>query len=284
MRRPPLGLIGVGLMGTALAERFRSARMGVLGCDVNPSRRRTLERLGGRWASDPEVVFDACRRVVLSLPEGETVNRVLSEFPPRRGTIVIDTSTGDPRRSAILGRRLARRGVKYLDATVSGSSRVVKAGNATVMAGGPPAAFRRCADIFGAFAKRAFLVGPCGAGSRMKLVHNLVLGLNRAALAEGLGFARRLGLGPDTVLKVLLEGAAYSKAMEAKGQKMVRRKFSPEARLSQHLKDVKLILIEGRRSRAELPLSRVHRQLLERVARKGHGDADNSAVILAFEH
>ena len=278
MPRPPVGLVGVGLMGTALAERFRRARLRVLGFDLKPSRRRGLE-----WAPDAATVFATCRRVVLSLPDGKAVDALLGKTPPRRGTIVVDTSTGDPRRAAAIGRRLARRGVPYLDATVSGSSRVVKRGEAIVMAGGRATAFLKCRDLFNAFSRKTFLVGPCGAGSRMKLVHNLVLGLNRAALAEGLGYARRQGLDPGKALEVLLESAAYSRAMEAKGWKMIRRRFAVEARLSQHLKDVKLILDEGRRTHAVLPLSKAHRGLLEMAVRRGHGASDNSAIILAFE-
>jgi 3-hydroxyisobutyrate dehydrogenase-like beta-hydroxyacid dehydrogenase len=112
---------------------------------------------------------------------------------------------------------------------------------------------------------------------------NLVLGLNRAALAEGLTFARSLGLDPGLTLAVLREGAAYSRAMDAKGPKMIAGDFTPQARLSQHLKDVRLILAEARRAGAATPLSDVHRALLEAAEAAGYGEADNSAVIRAYE-
>jgi 3-hydroxyisobutyrate dehydrogenase-like beta-hydroxyacid dehydrogenase len=117
----------------------------------------------------------------------------------------------------------------------------------------------------------------------MKLVVNLVLGLNRAALAEGLAFARACGLDPGEALRVLRAGAAYSQVMDAKGRKMVDHDFRPQARVAQHLKDVRLILAEAERAGAAVPLSELHRQLLERVVAAGLGDADNAAVIRAFE-
>src|SRR5262249_5035308 len=115
------------------------------------------------------------------------------------------------------------------------------------------------------------------------LVVNLVLGLNRAVLAEGLSFARACGIAPAEALAVLKASAAYSRAMDAKGEKMLNEDFSPEARLSQHLKDVRLILASAAARAAPVPLSEVHRQLLEKAEGAGYGDADNSAVIKAFE-
>jgi 3-hydroxyisobutyrate dehydrogenase-like beta-hydroxyacid dehydrogenase len=121
-----------------------------------------------------------------------------------------------------------------------------------------------------------------GTASRFKLVHNLVLGLNRAVLAEGLSFAKVLGFDPERVLEILKETPACSKVMESKGRKMVSGDRAPQARLSQHLKDVRLIVAAAEQRGLPIPLSRVHQQLLERAERLGFGDADNSAVIEAY--
>ena len=118
----------------------------------------------------------------------------------------------------------------------------------------------------------------------MKLVLNLVLGLNRAVLAEGLSFARSSGIDPALALEILKAGPAYSKAMDVKGQKMLSEDFTPEARLSQHLKDVRLILDQARQQGRMLPLSEVHRTLLEKAETAGYGAADNSAIVKAFEY
>ena len=116
----------------------------------------------------------------------------------------------------------------------------------------------------------------------MKLLTNLVLGLNRAALAEGLAFAETIGLSQETALDVLMKTMAYSRIMDTKGQKMVERDFATQAKLSQHLKDVRLIFEAAEAGGRELPLSAAHRQLLAEAEARGFGEADNSAVIEAY--
>jgi 3-hydroxyisobutyrate dehydrogenase-like beta-hydroxyacid dehydrogenase len=101
-------------------------------------------------------------------------------------------------------------------------------------------------------------------------------------LAEGLAFAKRTGVSQKVALQILKAGAAYSRVMDTKGAKMLARDFAPQARLSQHLKDVRLILKLGRQRGAKLPLSSVHQRLLAALARHGFADADNSAIIEAF--
>jgi 3-hydroxyisobutyrate dehydrogenase-like beta-hydroxyacid dehydrogenase len=256
----------------------------VLGYDVDPAKRDALAELGGVPADEAAAVFPQCERVVLSLPDSHVVARVLVGVSDvlRDGQVIVDTSTGDPADAAAQGERLARRGIEYLDATISGNSDQVRAGDVTVMAGGTSAAFERCRDLFHLCAHRSFHVGPVGSGSTMKLVTNLVLGLNRAVLAEGLAFARALGLDLAQVLSVLRNSKAYSAIMDAKGEKMVAGDFRPQAKLSQHLKDVRLILEAGAEAGAKLPFSDVHAKLLETVQAAGNGDLDNSAVIQAF--
>ena len=115
----------------------------------------------------------------------------------------------------------------------------------------------------------------------MKLVSNLVLGLNRAALAEGLAFAETLGLDQHGVLSVLQASAAYSRQMDTKGLKMIARNFVAQAKLSQHLKDVRLILEAAASHGLKLQLTDAHRQLLERAEAMDLGELDNSAIIQA---
>jgi 3-hydroxyisobutyrate dehydrogenase-like beta-hydroxyacid dehydrogenase len=284
MSAETIGLVGVGLLGTALAERFLGAGFAVLGFDVSPARCDCLAKLGGRPAASASEIARCCSRLVLSLPSTPIVESVLEELAPHMhaGMYLVDTTTGDPERTALLGAELGRRGTHYLDATISGSSEQVRAGESVVMVGGEPASSERCADLFACFAREWFHVGPWGSGARMKLVVNLVLGLNRAALAEGLSLARACGLDLPETLRALRAGAAYSQVMDTKGPKMIAGEFQPQARLSQHLKDVRLILAEAERVGALVPLSRLHRALLESVEAGGWGEEDNSAVIRAF--
>jgi 3-hydroxyisobutyrate dehydrogenase-like beta-hydroxyacid dehydrogenase len=282
----PVGLIGLGLMGMALAERLRRGGLEVWGHDLDPSRNELLERAGGKPASSAADVASACGRILLSLPDSDVVEAVLADMAPGLvpERIVLDTSTGDPERAAATGRRLAERGIGYLDATISGSSQQVREGQAVVLAGGPADAFDQCQDLFRLVARRWFYLGPWGRGSQMKLVSNLVLGLNRAALAEGLWLGQALGLDAQTVLTVLRDSMAYSRIMDTKGEKMIRGDFEPQARLSQHHKDVRLMLQAAARTGTDLPLTQAHARLLELAENAGYGAQDNSAIIRAFEH
>lgn len=279
-----VGMIGVGLVGTAIAERLIAAGHRVLGHDVSPEQLENLARLGGNIASGPGDVFAVCERVILSLPTSAIVMDVIhaSGTHLRRGGLVIDTTTGAPEDALACARVLDEAGLDYMDATVGGSSQQVRTREAIFICGGSPEAVARAMDILDLCAKQTFHVGPAASGARMKLVLNLVLGLNRAVLAEGLEFARASGIDPYAALEILKSGPAYSRAMDTKGRRMLDQAFEPEARLSQHLKDVRLILDSGARMGAWLPLSQLHRDLLESAEANGFGALDNSAIIKAW--
>lgn len=279
-----IGIIGLGLVGTAIAQRLLGRRASVVGFDLADLRREGLELAGGRAVDSALAVAAECDLVVLSLPNSDIVSGVLDELEPalRSGMTIVDTTTGDPLAAEAAGARLDKFGVRYLDATIVGSSAQVSDGQVVVMVGGEAAALDAARDVLEAFASQIFHVGPWGAGSRMKLVVNLVLGLQRAVLAEGLTLARALGIDPQRALDVLRASAAYSRVMDTKGPKMLAEDFTPQARLAQHLKDVKLMLAVAERTGTELPLSLLHRELLERVVAAGDGELDNSAIIRAF--
>jgi 3-hydroxyisobutyrate dehydrogenase-like beta-hydroxyacid dehydrogenase len=150
------------------------------------------------------------------------------------------------------------------------------------MLGGDESSRSRAERIVRTFAGQVVHVGPLGDASRMKLAVNLVLGLNRAVLAEGLAFAEAIGLDPRQALDVFRAGAAYSRVMDTKGEKMIRRDFTPEARLAQHHKDVLLILEQAAKSGMDLPLTEAHRGLLAAAGYAGHDACDNSAIIAAY--
>jgi 3-hydroxyisobutyrate dehydrogenase-like beta-hydroxyacid dehydrogenase len=195
------------------------------------------------------------------------------------GLIILDTTTGEPTQTANLGARLAAQGVRYLDAPISGSSEQTRRGEATVIVGGDRRAFEACADLWPVMGAKVFHVGACGSAAKMKLISNLVLGLNRAALAEGLAFAEAVGVSPAAALEVMAGSNAYSRAMDTKGRKMVERDFAVQARLSQHLKDVRLMIAAAKAVGLKLPLTDTHRRLMEQAEAAGLGDVDNSAII-----
>lgn len=280
-QRPDLqriGVIGLGLMGTALTERLLAHGCRVVVWNRTRAKADPLLALGAEWSDNP---LATCSRVIISLYTTEVVEAVLHELGAglHAGQILIDTTTGEPGQTAALGARLAARGIRYLDAPISGSSEQTRRGEATVIVGGDKESFEACADLWGMLGARVFHVGPCGSAARMKLISNLVLGLNRAALAEGLVFAEALGVPPAAALEVLAGSNAYSRAMDTKGRKMVQRDFSVQARLSQHLKDVRLMLDAAAKAGLSLPLTETHRLLMERAEASGLGELDNCAVI-----
>lgn len=284
-RESPRGFIGLGLLGAALAERALEAGFNVVGYDVDAAKVAALQPRGLEAAATSRAVFERCRRVVLVLPHDGVSRDVLTAAADQltKDHTVVDCTTGDADAAVELGALVAAKGAAYLDATVSGSSVEARNGRALFMVGGTDDGFNRCRDLFAAFGGRAMHVGPIGAGAKMKLVTNLVLGLNRAALAEGLVLANALNLDAERALEVLQASAAYSKAMDAKGLKMIRGDFTPQARLSQHLKDVCLMLAAAERADKQLPLSETHHKLLELAESLGLGDADNSAIVRAVE-
>jgi 3-hydroxyisobutyrate dehydrogenase-like beta-hydroxyacid dehydrogenase len=282
-----IALIGLGLLGSALAERLLGAGYQVRGYDVNPDCMEALAQLGGEAAPSPAAVAEGATVVLTCLMTSEIVWEAVvgPEGAVRgmaRGSVLVDVSTCSPAASRLLAAELAPCDIAMLDAPLSGSSQVARAGELLAMVGGPEDAFERCRPVLAAFASRIVRVGESGAGSTAKLVTNLVLGLNRLALAEGLALGLRAGLEPEALLELLGESAAYSRVLDQKGQRMVTGEFAPEARLAQHLKDVRLILELGEDLGAALPVSALHEQLLTEAVTRGLGELDNSAIMKLF--
>jgi 3-hydroxyisobutyrate dehydrogenase-like beta-hydroxyacid dehydrogenase len=279
-----IGLIGIGLVGTALAENLLGASYSVVGYDILSSKCRKLEKLGGKAASSPCEVGRQAKRVFLSLMSTEIVRDVLEgaagllegKTPPK---YIIDTTTGDPLETAAIAHRLRGKEMFFLDSPISGSSEQIRQREGVPLIGGDRDAFEACKDLFGAIAKRFFYVGPSGDGSKTKLAGNLVLGLNRLVLAEGLVFAKALGLNLETFLSLLKETPAYSCSMDVKGKKMVEGDFAPESRMSQHKKDLEIILHYAEKFGQPLPLAQVHKDIIEAAMEAGDGELDNCAVI-----
>lgn len=276
--RPAISLVGLGLMGSALAPRLLAQGYRLFVWNRTREKADPWIELGAHWTENP---LAESPRVILSLYSSEVVEAVLgpwlASITPRQ--IIIDTTTGQPSESRRWEERLATRGAAYLDAPISGSSEQTRQGQSTVIVGGNREAFDRCLDLWPVLGKKVFYVGTSGNAAQMKLVSNLVLGLNRAALAEGLVLAERLGIDGHLALDVLRGSAAYSQQMDTKGAKMLNRDYSVQAKLSQHLKDLRLILAAAQSVDMHPRLVDVHRNLLELGEQMGLGELDNSAVI-----
>jgi 3-hydroxyisobutyrate dehydrogenase-like beta-hydroxyacid dehydrogenase len=278
-QQTPVGLIGLGLMGEVCAQRLIAAGFSVLGFDIDPAKDKRLEEIGGRAATLAEIAR-GCDPIVLAVFSTDQVEDVVEHalLPAASGKIVLCTSTCDPDRIAALGARVAG-SLHFLETPVSGTSEQVRQGDGVGLIGGDVRIAADAAPVLDALFPKRFHIGKIGDGGRTKLAVNLILGLNRMALAEGLVFAERVGLDPAAFLDVARHSAAASQVMDTKGRKMVSGDFSPQGYVRQHLKDVHLMLDQANRLGQKLPLLEVHAEALQACMRHGEGDADNSIII-----
>jgi putative dehydrogenase len=280
----PVGLIGVGLMGTACAGRLRGAGFDVLGYDVDPRKLGGLIAIGGRLAGSIAEVARECNQVVLAVFDTgqveDAVEALLAARPANAAAFaVICVSTCDPDRIAALAARVPAERLQFIESPVSGTSDQVARGDALGLVAGDRAAIDGARGVIEAIAPRWHHLGTAGNGGRAKLAINLILGINRAGLAEGLVFAERMGLPPEAFFGVARDSAAYSQVMDIKGKKMVAGEFSPQGYVHQSLKDFSLMLEQARRLKQQLPLGETYKSLMEGCVARGEGELDNSAVI-----
>src|SRR5262249_32638624 len=280
----PVGLIGIGLLGQALAQRLVGAGFAVAGFDVDAAKHARLAELAREPAASVAELAQRCDPIVLAVFTTDQVEDVVErQLLPAAGNgagrIVFVASTCDPDRIAALAERVAARGLRLLETPVSGSSGQVARGEGVGLIGGDAEVVAKVAPVLRALFPTFFHIGKAGDGGRAKLAINLILGLNRLALAEGLVFAERLGLDASAFLKVARASAAYSLVMDVKGSKMVRNEFAAEGRVTQHLKDVHLMLEQAQLLKQRLPLTALHAHVLRACVQNGEGDLDNSGVI-----
>jgi 3-hydroxyisobutyrate dehydrogenase-like beta-hydroxyacid dehydrogenase len=280
----PIGVVGLGLMGQALARRLIEADLAAIGFDIDPAKTERFSEIGGRAARSLDEVAHRCATIILAVFNTEQVEEVVErELLPILGNdsnrIVLCTSTCDPDCIASLGARVSVRGLRFLETPISGTSEQVRRGEGVGLIGGDASIAKDIEFILDVLFPTRFHVGTVGDGGRTKLAVNLILGLNRLALAEGLVFATRLGLDPAAFFEVARHSAAYSQVMDTKGPKMLCRDFSPEGRARQTLKDVHLMLEQAQRKGQKLPLLEVHGAVLEACLAQGEGDLDNSVII-----
>lgn len=284
----PVGIVGLGLVGRAMAARLVGAGHHVSGYDIAPAACEAAASLGVRVLDNASDVARAAPVVLLSLMTSED-RRTLFWGPQQfaaalaPGHVILDTTTADPDDIVADAGQLSTQGVRLIDVCLSGSSAVIASGMALALVGGSASD----ADYLWAvtpLTKRQFFFDAPGSGNRAKLIVNLVFGLNRLVLAEALGLARSGGFDLTTILDVLRSGETYSVAMETKGPKMIAGVYEPAvARLAQHAKDVHLIRDYARAVGVATPLSDLHAQLIDALVARGYGDLDNAAIFKAYE-
>lgn len=279
-----IGLVGLGLVGMALARRLRAAGFVVHGFDLRAEAREALRAAGGVPQQSVAAVGRHCACVLLAVFDTRDVLAVVEgeDGLLQQGTAtraIIDCSTGDPDALRTLAARLQVRDIAFIEGPLSGSSQQIERGEATQLLGGAAQAIAAQSRVLDAIAPQRIHVGAAGMAAKAKLATNLVLGLNRAVLAEGMAFAESLGIAPDKFLALVLATPARSAAAEIKGPLMAAGDFAPQSRIRQHLKDVELMLHSAQAAGQPLPLSETHAHLMRAAIAAGDGDLDNAAIL-----
>lgn len=275
-----VGVFGLGLVGSALAGRLLKSGRAVAGHDPDPARCKLLIDARGQvsgsglvWQQDHvfSCVFDT-----------DQLAELIAQAPERDGAYLISISTCDPQRMSGLGVAAAQKGWRLVEAPMSGTSKQLAMGDAVFLLGGDPADAQSLSFLLGQIGRSQHYVGPLGNGNRAKLAVNLVLGLNRAALAEGLVFANRVGLDPDDFLELVQDTAAASAVMKTKGPKMVSQDFAPQGRIEQSAKDFGLILTVAADQGQGLPFARTYAAMMRDCMDNDEAGLDNAAIIRAI--
>lgn len=272
-----IGIFGLGLIGSALSARLLGAGYTVTGYDPSLERCSELTALGGTAASTREVWT---AEAVFSCVFDTDQLAELIATAPETDTLLISMSTCDPERMAELSEAAQAKGITLIEAPISGTSKALGAGDVLLLVAGDETAIRRLDPVFKALSRQYIHVGEIGNGNRAKLAINLVLGLHRAALAEGMVYAEALGLDAADFLAMAKASAAYSAVMDSKGQLLVDRDFTPQGRIVQSAKDFNLIRDSAAAQGQGLPFTETYLAMMDDALAQGEGDLDNSAILL----
>jgi 3-hydroxyisobutyrate dehydrogenase len=277
-----LGFIGLGLMGSRLTRRLHSAGWNVHAWNRSPGPADMLRREGVVLATSVAELVTHSDVVLSSLANDEAVYSVYFAqdgvfSAAKRGTIILEMSTISPELSRLLHQQASTRGISFLDLAVSGSTPAVEAGTITLLGGGDPVTFEQCAPIYESIAKQWFLIGPGSSGVQMKLVVNLLLGLDMQAIAEAVSLGEHLKIDRNILLDVLSRTAVIPPAFVGKFKKIKNGDYSPEFPLRLMSKDMDLAMDAASSSGAVLPAATAAQSVLTSNL-AANGDLDLAAI------
>ncbi|HEX9855581.1 MAG TPA: NAD(P)-dependent oxidoreductase [Acidimicrobiia bacterium] len=277
-----LAVIGLGLMGGTLARHLLADGHAVVGFDPEAERAGEHAGRGGVVASSVAEAVAGVEVALLSLPNSSVMLEVVHEIASstRDGLLVVDTTTGEPDDAVAAWRALAEAGADFVDATISGNAAQAAVRDVIFMAGGSQEAVAVATTLLRPLGRAVYHVGPVGSGAIAKLIVNHVLSINRAAVAEGLTVAEKAGVDLEEMLLILRDSAAYSKAMDIWGDRMVAADhYPPSSRVRQSHKDSRLINGFAESVGASHVLADAVRRALVDAEDGGLSDADNSSVM-----
>ncbi|MBN9742585.1 2-hydroxy-3-oxopropionate reductase [Amycolatopsis sp. A1MSW2902] len=283
-----IGFIGLGVMGTPMAAHLAAAGHEVSGFDLNADALAKLEAAGGRAAKDVADAVSGAEVVITMLPNHPQVEQVvlapggvLDTIAP--GTLLADMSTIRPETSIEVAKAGAAKGIRVLDAPVSGGQAGAEQAALSIMVGGDEADYAAAKPVFDTLGKTVVHVGPHGAGQVVKAANQLVVGGIYGLVAEAIVLLEASGVDAGTGLDVLAGGLAGSRILELKRKSMVARQFEPGFRIDLHHKDMGIALAAARQSDVALPLTGLVAQLVAAGRAMGYGSLDHSALLKVVE-
>lgn len=284
-----VGFIGLGIMGGPMTANLLRAGFDVIGYDVVPASLERLTAAGGKVATGIAQATSEADVVITMLPNYPQVEAValgeggvLESAKP--GLLYIDMSTIRPQTSRRIAEEAAQKGVRVLDAPVSGGEQGAIDGVLSIMVGGSEEDFAAAATVFEPLGKTIVHVGPHGAGQTVKAANQLVVGGTYALVAEAIVLMEASGLDAEVGLDVLAGGLAASRILELKRKSMVARQFAPGFRIDLHHKDMGIVLDAAREAEVALPVGGLVAQLMASARAQGHGQLDHSALLRVAEN
>lgn len=283
-----LGFIGLGIMGKPMSKNLVKAGHELVVCDFNASSVEELVALGATSAKNGAEVAAQCDVIITMLPNSPHVRTVaLGENgildAAKEGTILIDMSSIDPTESQAIGAMLKKKGIRMLDAPVSGGEPKAIDGTLSVMVGGERADFDTYYELLKVMAGSVVYVGELGAGNIAKLANQIIVALNISAVAEALTFAQKAGASADLVYQAIRGGLAGSTVLDAKAPLMMDRKFDPGFRIELHIKDLNNALNAGHAVSAALPLTGQAMEIMQTLKAHGYQKEDHSSILKYYE-
>ncbi|MEV0996206.1 2-hydroxy-3-oxopropionate reductase [Nonomuraea sp. NPDC050202] len=283
-----IAFIGLGIMGSPMAVHLVKAGHAVAGYNRTPEKAGPLAAAGGRAAESIADAVTGAEVVALMVPDSPDVQDVLAgpggvfeHAAP--GTLIIDFSSIRPDVTRELAEEAGRRGLRHLDAPVSGGEAGARNAALSIMVGGDADAFEAARPVFEAVGRTVVHVGPSGSGQTVKAANQLIVAANIEALAEAVVFLRAYGVDLEAALEVLGGGLAGSAVLEQKGANMVGHSFEPGFRIELHHKDLGIVTSAAREAGVVLPLGALVAQLVASANAVGDGALDHSALLRGVE-
>ena len=281
-----VGVIGLGIMGSAMSANLVRRGIPTLGFDIAPKRRKALTVAGGKAARSVRDLAGRVPILLTSLPSSQALLEVAAEIAAakRAATIVIETSTLPIAVKQEARAILDNQGVTLLDCPLSGTGAQARTGDLAVYASGSRAAYRRCIPVFEGFARTHYYLGAFGAGSKMKFVANLLVAIHNVSAAEALVLGMKAGLDPDLMVKVLGDGAGSSRMLQVRGPMMARNDYREATmKVAVWQKDMKIIGEFARELDCPTPLFAATSSIYNAAMAQGFGDADTGSVCAVLE-